>query len=291
MSLRWIQPLTAQIAAASCSLVLVACHPTHQSKVVPVTPMCTLSGVVFESNPKDDLVLVAERTDTTVDHGFAAFRPISNPVGNPAIGFTQDVYGFSEAWLRNPAGPKVFRAQATPARRRGATSGFDGSAWSIEAQDASGTWSPAFAGGSSNRGETDDPAAGGLTVAQLMPVGLSNPEMFACAGERTEDLADSSTWLIDVTAPDRTKGTPGSVKFIQDMLNGDDRFVPNAPGPLIGPSNSPMPKVSGPGIQSGADSYSVRCCRQATTSAHGSCTWLQSTMGLSTTAWRATSAV
>ena len=253
MSLSWIQRLTAQIVAASCSLVLVGCPPTNQSKVVPVTPMCTVSGVVFESNPKDDLVLVAERTDTSVDHGFTAFRAISKPVGNPAIGFTQDVYGISEAWLRNPAGPEVFRAQATPARRRNATTGFDGSAWSIESQDASGTWSPAFGGGSANRGETDDPAAGGLTVPQLMPVGLSNPEMFACAGERTEDNADSSTWLIEATAPDSAKGTPGSVMFIQDMLNGDDRFVPNAPGPLIGPSNPPKPTVSGPGnpIRSG----------------------------------------
>jgi hypothetical protein len=253
LSFRWMQQLIARIVVVSSSLLLVSCPPIKQSKVVPVVPMCTLSSVIFESNPKDDLVLVAERTDTSVDHGFTAFRAISSPVGNPAIGFTQDVYGFGEAWLRSPAGPEVFRAQVTPARRRNATTGFDGSAWSIEAQDASGTWSPVFGAGSANREEIDDPAAGGLTVPQLMPVGLSNPEMFACAGERTEDHADSSTWLIEATAPDIAKKTSGTVMFIQDMLNGDDRFVPNAPGPLTGPSNPPTPKVSGPGnpIRSG----------------------------------------
>lgn len=261
-----IQQFFERLIVASCLLVLVACPPDNQqsgqqSKTVPIAPMCTVSADIFESNPKVDSVLVAERTDPSVGSGFTAFRPMSKPVGNSAVGFTNDVYGINEAWLRNPVGAQVFRAQATPAQRRGASSGFDGSAWSIEVQDATGTWSAPFVGGSSNRGETDDPATGGLSVPQLMPVGSSNPEMFACAGERTEDFADSTTWLIEVMAPDKTKQTPGSVSFIQDVLNGDDHFVPNAPGPLIGPSNPPSPRVIGPGnpIKSG----SVAMCNGA----------------------------
>jgi hypothetical protein len=35
--------------------------------------------------------------------------------------------------------------------------------------------------------------------------------------------------------------------FIQDLLNGDDRFVPNRPGALKGPATPPKPTVRGPG--------------------------------------------
>jgi len=77
--------------------------------------MCTIQAVFFNSNPTSDGVLVSERTDTSRDHGFTRFRGIGGPRGNSAIGFTPDVYGYSEAWLRNPAAPEVHRAQVSPA--------------------------------------------------------------------------------------------------------------------------------------------------------------------------------
>ena len=148
----------------------------------------------------------------------------------------------------------------------GGITDFKASAWIIDAQDNRGRWSaigstdglvPARAVHSANRGdEEDDPAEAGKTVPQLMPVGIANPQMFACAGERTEDDTDRTTWLIESSSP-KTAPPTGRIEFIQDLLYGDDRFVPNRPGPLRGPASPPTPRVSGPGnpIRRG----SVRC--------------------------------
>jgi hypothetical protein len=120
-----------------------------------------------------------------------------------------------------------------------------GSQWRIATENASGLWR-LEAIGTSNFGEPDSPDAGAETVPRFMPVGVANPQMFASAGLRTEDNADRSTWLIETTG--------GSVKVIQDLLNGDDRFVPNRlitspapPAPAVGPPVAPSPRVSGPG--------------------------------------------
>src|SRR6185503_2494118 len=218
-----------------------------------------------------DSVLVSERTDTSRDHGFTRFRGTAAPRGNSALGFTSDVYGYSEAWLRNPAAPEVHRAQVSPALARGAATptsprpeDFKGSAWSLQAQDARGAWSPVF-GTSRKRTEdrTADLAAAGREVPQLMPVGLANPQMFGCAGDLTDDGAERTTYLVESTAPNAARGTPAGVMYIQDMLNGDDRFVPPDPStnPLSGTPGNPLPPpsppVSGPGnpIRTGA----VRC--------------------------------
>jgi len=235
--------------AASSVLLLAACASTGggTSPTVPVNPMCTILLVDFAINPKVDVALVAERTDAAVNHGFTRFRGIAGPRGNPSVGFTPDVYGISEAWSRNSAGTVVYRAQAHPAKRP--TSGdFEGSAWSINTQDAKGTWSPAFATFSDtrNKDDQDDPATGGMAVPQLMPVGVANSQVFACAGVRSEDKAVRSTWLIEAIAPNAAANTPGNVMMIQDLLNGDDRFVPNVPGgPLTGPPpvNPPVPEI------------------------------------------------
>jgi len=242
---------------------LTACASTGGgTATVPVAPMCTILAVDFAINPQVDVALVSERTDPAVNHGFTRFRGIANPRGNPAVGFTPDVYGISEAWSRNSAGTVVYRAQAHPARRP--TSGdFNGSAWSINVQDATGTWSPVIAAFSDTRSrdDQDDPATGGMAVPQLMPVGVANPQVFGCAGLRSEDKAVRSTWLIEATAPNAAAGTQGSVLLIQDLLNGDDRFVPNVPGgPLTGPppTRPPTPTITGrPGnpVREG----SVRC--------------------------------
>ena len=243
------------VAALSVAL-LTACTTTGGGTAanIPVNPMCTILLVDFAINPKVDVALVAERTDPAVSHGFTRFRGIGSPRGNSAVGFTPDVYGISEAWSRNSSGSVVYRAQSHPAKRP--TSGdFNGSAWSIQVQDAKGTWTPIPPGtlafsDTRSKDDQDDPATGGLAVPQLMPVGVANPQVFGCAGSRSEDKAVRSTWLIEAVAPNAGAGTQGSVSFIQDLLNGDDRFVPIPPGavPLggtTGTTQPPAPRITG----------------------------------------------
>lgn len=253
-------PVIIQGIVAFSVALLSACASTGgTTATVPVAPMCTVLAVDFESNPTVDSALVSERTNPAVYHGFTHFRGIGGPRGNPAVGFTPDIYGISEAWSRNSAGPVVYRAQAHPAKRP--TSGdFNGSAWSINVQNATGAWSPVIAAISDTKSkdDQDDPATAGLAVPQLMPVGLANPQVFGCAGLRSDDKAVRSTWLMEVTAPNAAAGTPGKVDFIQDLLSGDDHFVPNAPGPLIGPATPPTPTITnrpGDPVREG----SVRC--------------------------------
>ena len=245
--------------ATACAVLVTSCTTPGGSTPPPtvaVAPMCSMLATVFEVNPKVDVALVSERTDPAVSHGFTRFRRLGGPIGNSTVGFTPDVYGISEAWLRNPVAPAVFRAQAHPARRPGFTD-FKGAAWSINAQGANGKWSPVFAQGRAyQRNEEADIVEAGLTVPQLMPVGLSNPQMFACAGGRAEDGSARTTMLIEAMVP--AAGKSGDVVFIQDVLHGDDRFVPNATGgPLRGPANPPTPRIQGPG--NAVRATSVQC--------------------------------
>lgn len=229
---------------------------------VSITPTCTILCPARATNTAawNGQVFVSERTDPNGPHNFGTFRPMSPPLGNPSIGFVlaatgvPDTYGISEAWLRRPGAAEVHRAQATRAGRS-TSSGpdFFGSAWNITAQNASGSWS-AVGAGTANRGdEPDDPEVATLTVPQLMPVGVATTQMFACAGGRAQNNGGRTTWLIESLGP-----TDGSrVTFIQDLLYGDDYFVPNSPGPIIGPPTPPTPTMSGPGDQSGTGS--VKC--------------------------------
>lgn len=250
---------SARAASALATAVLAACSTPGGGTgkpVIPVNPECTIHVVDFAVNPKADVAVVADRSDPTVNTGFTHFRRLGGPIGNSSVGFTSDVYGFNEAWLSNSA--TVFRAQAHP-RKRSQFNDFKASAWSVTAEDVSGTWSTPFAAGSANKGlqEEDDPVAGGVTVPQLMPVGYATQQMFACAGTRSDDSAVRTTALFEFTAPNAASGTHGGSMFIQDLLSGDDRFVPNAPGPLIGPANPPTPHVHGPG--SPVDQGAVQC--------------------------------
>jgi hypothetical protein len=161
------------------------------------------------------------------------------------VGFTVDVYGFAEAWLHSVASPGAFRAQAHPAGRRLAGD-FAASAWSINFQDNTGAWSPVLAVRSANKGEeVDTPEAGGLSTPQLMNVGVANPQVFACAGTRTDDDTGRTTALFELLPPPR-RGSAGNVDFIQDVVYGDDHFEPNPPSaPLsgIGPFSPPTPAI------------------------------------------------
>ena len=218
---------------------------------LPIDPTCTILAVSSLKNTTNDTAIVSRRspTDPFAFGGFTPFR--SAGAGNPSVAGSPDVYGISEAWFRRIGNATVVQAVAHGAPRQGATDSL-ASAWSIRAQDATGARVPIFATGTANRGnEIDDSAAGALTVPQLMTVGTANLQMFACAGLRTEDGTARSTWLMEIVPPDTASGFRGSATTVQDVLYGDDRFVPNAPGPLIGPANPPSPRVQGPGDQAG----------------------------------------
>ncbi|MDP3700721.1 MAG: hypothetical protein Q8R72_07430 [Hylemonella sp.] len=263
MSMKQPAAMVAKGLSALALVLLAACGSTPGGRaIVPEAPMCAIHAVSFTFNLvssggtvspgalSTSGVLVSERTDPNAtfasNHGFARFRGIAPPRGNPAVGFTPDVYGFSEAWSRNTSGSVVYRAQAHPARR-GTTGPFNASAWTFNTQDAAGRWSPPSRVFSAQRGtEQDSPADGALTSPQLMKVGIASPQVFGCAGERTDDGALRTMWLIEATASNAASGTPGSpsIDFIQDLFWGDDRFVPNAPGPLRGPAQPPSPRLT-----------------------------------------------
>lgn len=244
---------------AFCAAFLAACGGGGGMATVAtvvVTPMCTILAVTYAVdpnatfNPRNTSGLVADRTDPSLPGGFTRFRGITGK-GNPTIGFRADVYGISEAWVQTPSGPVVVRAQAHPAGRP-AFMDFEGSAWSINSQNTAVpapatmvSWSPVFATGTANSGnEMDSPAAGGETVPQLMKVGNANQQLFACAGGRSDDDRVRTTLLYEVKIPAGSPATGGGKVFIQDLLSGDDRFVPNAPGPLIGPATPPTPTIT-----------------------------------------------
>ncbi len=205
-------------------------------------PFCTILGIQTELAPNVLSTAFAwERTDPNISHGFKDVGTIS-----PQLGFATDIYAIDEAWLQTSAGPVLVRAQAHPATRP-AFMDKKGSAWSLNARDASFSWSGIFAFGTANSGnEQDDPAAAAATVPQLMKVGDMNQQLFACAGGRSEDDRVRTTMLYEVKPPDFSASPPtgGSKAFIQDLLNGDDRFVPNAPGALIGPATPPTPTIN-----------------------------------------------
>lgn len=213
-------------------------------------PMCAIHAVSFAINPVTAIALVSERSDPNAshggNHGFSRFRGIGAPRGNTTVASTIDVYSFNEAWTRNTAGSVIVRGQAHPARRPVAGD-TQGSAWTINTQDAAGLWSPAIGMGSANPGEEiDTPVAGALTGPQLMPVGLATPEVFGCVGARSEDGAVRTTWLAQVVPANVAAQTPSRVFPIQDVLNGDDRFVRNPSVPLggIGPNVPPTPRIN-----------------------------------------------
>lgn len=251
-------PKRSQQWAGSCiamaALLQASCTTPGGGTATPplaIDPTCNIVAVSSLKNNTVDSPTVATRSDDPANSigGFTRFRSIGGPRGDPAIAGNADAYGISEAWFRRPGNPTVVRAQSHAASRRGTTDAL-ASAWSMRAQDAAGKWGPVFAAGSANNGnEIDDSAAGSLTTPQLMTVGNATQQMFACVGARTEDNTGRTTWLIEVFPPTNATSTNGSVAGVQDMLYGDDHFLPNAPGPLIGPAHPPTPNVHGPGDQ------------------------------------------
>ncbi len=228
------------------SVTLLAGCGAASTALIPLIPTCTILGVQFLDNPQNDTAVWSEATDSNPPH-FTFFRSLET-----------DVYGVSEASMQTPSGTVLVRAQAHDAGR---FADFAGGGWSMRARNvaAGGAFSPVFASGRANRAnEQDDPAAAAAALPQLMTVGSANEQMFACAGGRSNDDAVRTTNLLEVKPPTGSSAAPGSTAFIQDLLNGDDRFVRNRPGPLIGPANPPTPTITNrPGnpVREG----SVRC--------------------------------
>ena len=220
---------------------------------VPVDPFCSIAITETLDSPLLREVIMSTRTDPAAGNHFTrATTNGSGPRLNPFIANNIDVYGLSEVWLKRPGTPAVIRARSHPSPRPAGDN--MASAWALDVQDLSGRWtiSP-FAKGTANKGdEFDDAPAAAITTPQLMTVGVANPQVFACAGGRTEDNALRTTTLIEVLTPPPASGGTSSTRLIQDMLYGDDRFVPNQlGGPLVGPANPPTPRVHGPGDQAG----------------------------------------
>lgn len=230
------------------TLLLSACNTTGTpgtpgtpaSPPLAVAPMCSLSKTASTVAPEWAGTSVSARIDNAVLHGFTPGRQAANPRGNPALGFTPDMYAFREAWLRNPFAPAVFRGQSHPLKRE-RHDDFKASAWTIHVQDARGAWSAIGAGTANAGDEEDDPDTAARMAPQLMPVGMAEPHMFACVGTRTDNDAVRTTMLVE--ALPATSQRAARVDRIQDLVYGDDHFLPNAPGILIGPARPPSPRV------------------------------------------------
>lgn len=195
------------------------------------------------------------RRDPASGSGFESARsPEGLGLGNGLIGLP-DAVAFDEAWYRNAVAPRMIQVQAVRASRAGAIVPGEYE-WVVQARDSAGTLSPVFGRESFRpRGQRLTPEAAAEALPQLMPVGVLTPQMFACAGGLSEDEAADTTLLYEITPPGQS--SPAGISLIQDVLNGDNRFVPNAPGPLRGPAQPPSPRISGPGPQ--ADRGVVRC--------------------------------
>jgi hypothetical protein len=241
--------------------LLASCGPTPPpaTPTIPTVPVSAFCSIVESENfinPPLHEANAAERMDATTGNHFNTLHGVSGSRNNPFLSNNTDLYAVDEVWLHRPS-PAVVRAEVHTANRFQTTDGL-ASGWSIRSQDASGAWSPVYATGTPNSGnDADDPQTAALMVPQLMTVGFNTTQVFACAGGRTDDNTGRTTWLLEVTPPASATSPGGTVMKIQDMLYGDDHFMPNAPGTVIGPSNPPTPTVHGPGDR--AHNGMVKC--------------------------------
>lgn len=199
-------------------------------------------------------VFVSDRTNPNVGAGFAPFRSALGPLSNPAIAFTNptgipDCYAINELW-KGPGFNEVYRALLTPGfipapgggtRPNGAGQGF-------AIQDRFGNWL-----GMQQRNLLVNQQIATNTqwpAPSLMSVGNASRAVFACVLARSEDDQVTTTWLAGISPVLDSSAQVTGVGFsrVQDLLNGDDRFVPGLGAPLAPPpSGPPAPRVSGPG--------------------------------------------
>jgi hypothetical protein len=224
---------------------------------IAIHPACTILCEVGNQSVSrwNGSVFVSERTSPTEPSNFTPFHAMKGPLGNPVIPLNSsgvpDTYAVNEVWQRFPGSPVVFRAQVTPETRHtsdGTTDSF-ASSWTLDAQDATGLWSHVGSGQASNGTDADSPEIAALHIPQLMAVGVANPQVFACAGLKTEDGRARTTRLIEAIAANADRGVTASAPRIQDLLYGDRYFKPLPPDILAPdpPQTPPTPPVGGAG--------------------------------------------
>lgn len=243
-------PRLPAVAALVFVLGLVGGCDTAETPRLAVAPVCALNWVtVADPLPGSAearlFPLTSWRVDPATASGFERARdPDGLGLGDGLIGLP-NVAAFDEAWFRNAIAPRMIQVQAVTASRAGAILPGEYE-WVVQARDAAGTLSPVFGRESFRpRGQRLTPEAAAESLPQLMPVGALTPQMFACAGGMSDDAAVDTTLLYEITPPGQP--SQAAITLIQDVLNGDNRFLPNAPGPLRGPAEPPAPRISGPG--------------------------------------------
>ena len=266
---RWPSPIVMFVG-----LALVGCSSGPSSQTPPdpqpraIDAMCVLDADVFTTTVTglNQKVFSAPR-DSTSNSTFGDFRPIAGPFGNSSLGNTNldnlpSVYAISETWFRGIVFNEAVRADVEPAFRtdatgervNGETSSGTGVRWDVFAQDFTGAWKGMFPNFRHSAYKSDEFAVGDqpTTIAQLpqwMHTGEASPQLFFCAGEITTDGAESTTSLFEYTPVGRNSRARPDIMEIQDVLNGDDRFVPDPPpDPPLGGRRvaPPVPGISAP---------------------------------------------
>jgi hypothetical protein len=202
------------------------------ARTVPVAPFCSIVETENFSNPPLREAMATERVDATTASHFNRLHDLGGPRNNPFISNDTDLYAVDEVWMhRSPLA--VLRAEVHPSNRVNTTDGL-ASASSFESQDASGAWAGAFGFGSANSGnDVDDPQTAAASVPQLMTVGSATPQVFACVGGRTQDNTGRTTLLVEVKPPATATSPVVPLMLVEDMLYGDDHFLPTPPAPRV----------------------------------------------------------
>ena len=240
------------------SVVLCSACTTPRTPTIAIEPGCAIHANVNLTGPGRIAVngspFTAFRTGADTD--FSAFIATGGPIGDPSTGLP-DTFALREAWQHQPIGAKVYRGQVVPATRiLNNNRDFNNRRWVVDVQDAKLGWKGPVKSTSlvldntsplRSDGFGSDPADEQM-MPQFMAVGQAVPEMFFCAGERTADDANPTTWLFQSTPPD-ANGTGGN-RFVQDILNGDNILRQNATvagAPLPGTMGRPRPSIGAPG--------------------------------------------
>lgn len=244
----------AALAAASCTTTGTAGPP-----LVPLKPLCTVQvSAWMPALPNwNGTVFVADRDGgvpgpAVSGADFSPFHAPGGPLGNPAALTGSpfvDVYGIGEGWFRSLTVNEVDRGQLTPdvIEESGTKTSNGGTQFfSVEPQTGSfnGVSDSSFQAAKGVFEPTIDTVE---AAPRFLFVGQAEPHMFACAGGVAQNHSDPTTWLFEITGAGTTTR---QLMFVQDVLNGDDKFTPCDPktAPLCDPkAGKPQPSISGPG--------------------------------------------
>jgi hypothetical protein len=241
LNLRPVLGLLAATILAGCTTQNTS---TSSQPRIPLAPTCAVNWTSFFDNPEMNSPNRSWRIDATANSGFDRSRSPRVGLGDGLVGI-QEVVAFDEVWFRHPFEPQMILAQVVPITRASAIvpNRYN---WSISATDARGVRSAIIGtGGMTPQGQTETRESAAEMLPRFMPVGVFTPQMFACVRDFSDDQRVLTTRLVEIIPP--AQSSPASIMDIQDLLSGDTRFVPSAPGPLRGPALPPVPTLSGTG--------------------------------------------